>query len=124
MRVAAGIILIIVGIALLVGFVPRFIEDGIGTYDLPFVNPVMVVSALFFVTGGVFCLRRKYWRVCFASALLLVGLWVLLFFILAVVWALLPPGTPVWWIGVPIPVGILPIIFVCLRRREWSESKP
>jgi hypothetical protein len=122
MRIAAGILMIIVGIALLVSFVPRLIEDGVGTFDLPFVNLVMVISALFFVTGGVFCLRRKYWKVCFASSLLLLALLVLLLFILWVVWSLLSPYAPIWWIVVPIPVGILPIVFVCLRRREWQRS--
>jgi hypothetical protein len=47
----------------------------------------------------------------------------LLLFILWVVWSLLSPYAPVWWMVVPIPVGILPIVFVCLRKREWSESK-
>jgi len=123
MRIAAGIMMIVVGIALLVHFVPLLIEDGVGSYDLPFVNLVMVISALFFVTGGVFCLRRKYWKVCFASSLLLLVILVLLLFILWVVWSLLSPYAPVWWIVAPIPVGILPIVFVCLRKREWSESK-
>jgi hypothetical protein len=123
MRIAAGILMIVVGIALLVNFVPRLIEEGIGSYDLPSVNLVMVISALFFVTGGVFCLRRKYWKVCFASSLLLLVLMALLLLILWVLWSLLPPYAPVWWMVVPIPVGILPIVFVCLRKREWSESK-
>jgi hypothetical protein len=123
MRIAAGILMIIVGIALLVNFVPLLIEDGVGTFDLPFVNLVMVISALFFVAGGVFCLKRKYWRVCFASSLLLLVLLALLLLILWVVWSLLPPYAPVWWMAVPIPVGILPIVFVCLRRREWQKSQ-
>ena len=123
MRQAAGILIIVVGIALLVNFVPLLIEDGVGSYDLPFVNLVMVISALFFVTGGVFCLRRRYWKVCFASSLLLLVVLALVFFILWVLCLLLPPYGPVWWMVVPIPVGILPIVFVCLRRREWQKSE-
>ncbi len=123
LRIAAGILMIIVGVALLVSFVPRLIEDGVGTFDLPFVNLVMVISALFFVTGGAFCLRRKYWKVCFASSLLLLVVLALLLLILWVLWLLLPPYAPVWWMVVPIPVGILPIVFVCLRRREWRRSQ-
>lgn len=123
LRIAAGILMIAVGIALLVIFVPRLIEDGVGTFDLPFVNLVMVISALFFVTGGVFCLRRKYWKVCFASSLLLLVLLGLLLLTLWLLWALLPAHTPVWWMVVPIPVGILPIVFVCLRKREWRKAQ-
>jgi hypothetical protein len=123
LRIAAGILMIVVGIALLVHFVPLLIEDGVGTFDLPFVNLVMVVSALFFVTGGVFCLMRKYWKVCFASSLLLLVVLALLLLIFWILWSLLPPYAPVWWMAVPIPVGILPIVFVCVRRRDWQKSQ-
>ena len=123
MRIAAGILMIVVGIALLVNFVPLLIEHGIGTYDLPFSNLAMVISASLFVTGGVFCLRRKYWKVCFASSLLLLVLSALLLFILSVLCSLGNEYTPPGWSWFPIPVGILPIVFVCLRKREWSESK-
>lgn len=101
MRIAAGIMMIVVGIALLVNFVPRLVEHDIGTYDLPFSSLILVASASLFVTGGTFCLRRKYWKVCFASALLLLVLSGLLILILWVVWSLLPPSTPVSWIGFP-----------------------
>jgi hypothetical protein len=121
MRIAAGIMMIAVGMALLVNFVPRLIEDGAGSFDLPFVNLVVVISALFFVAGGVFCLRRRYWKVCFASSLLLLVLLAFLLLIFWVLWSLL--YAPVWWMVVPIPVGILPIIFVCLRRRDWQKSQ-
>jgi hypothetical protein len=121
MRIAAGILMIAVGMALLVNFVPRLIEDGAGSFDLPFVNLVVVISALFFVAGGVFCLRRRYWKVCFASSLLLLVLLAFLLLIFWVLWSLL--YAPVWWMVVPIPVGILPIIFVCLRRRDWQKSQ-
>jgi hypothetical protein len=121
MRIAAGILMIAVGMALLVNFVPRLIEEGAGSFDLPFVNLVVVISALFFVAGGVFCLRRRYWKVCFASSLLLLVLLAFLLLIFWVLWSLL--YAPVWWMVVPIPVGILPIIFVCLRRRDWQKSQ-
>jgi len=123
LRIAAGILMIVVGIALLVHFAPLLIAEGVGSYDLPFINLVMAISALFFVTGGVFCLRRKYWRVCFASSLILLVLLAFLLLILWILYLLLPPYGPGWWMVVPIPVGILPIVFVCLRRREWSGSK-
>ena len=123
MRIAAGILMTSVGIALLVIFVPILSEHGIHTYDLPFFNLVMIISALFSVTGGVFCLKRKYWRACFASALLLLVLSGLLIFVLSVLSSLGNEYTPPSWSWFPIPVGILPIIFVCLRRREWQKSQ-
>ena len=123
MRIAAGILMIIVGIALLGIFIPLLSEYGIATYDLPFSNLVMIISALFSVTGGVFCLKRKYWKVCFISALLLLVLSALFLFILSVLCSLGSEYTPPGWSWFPIPVGILPIVFVCLRKREWSESK-
>ena len=123
LRIAAGILMIIVGIALLVNFIPLLIQYGFGTFDLPFSNLVTVISALFSVTGGVFCLKRKYWAVCFASALLLLVLTALLIFILSILCSLGNEYTPPGWSWFPIPVGILPIIFVCLRKREWSESE-
>jgi len=122
MRIAAGILMIIVGIALLVYFVPLLIQDGVGSYGLTYVHLVMAISALFFIPGGAFCLRRKYWKVCFASSLLLLVVLALLTVILWVISSMFPPYHPTWWV-VLIPVGILPIIFVCLRKREWSESQ-
>jgi len=123
MRIASGILMISVGIALLFFFVPILSEHGIHTYDLPFFNLVMIISALFSVTGGVFCLKRKYWKVGFASALLLLVLSGLLIFVLSVLCSLGNEYTPPGWAWFPIPVGILPIVFVCLRKREWSESQ-
>ncbi len=123
MRIAAGILMIVVGIALLVYFVPLLIENGLGSYDLTYVYLVMVISALFFVPGGVFCLRRRYWKVCFASSLLLLVVLALFTLISWVLWSMFSRHGPVWGMVAPVPVGILPIVFVCLRRREWSESQ-
>jgi len=120
MRVAAGILMIIVAIGSLIYFVPLLIQDGVGAYGLTYLHLVMVISALFFVPGGVLCLRRKYWRVCFASSLLLLVVLGSLTYILWVISSMFPPYHPTWWV-VLIPAAILPIVFVCLRRREWQH---
>ena len=132
MRKAAGILLIIVGAALLTIFIPNLGEVVIDYYvadRLPGFNLVMVVLALFFVTGGVFCLTRKYWTVCFASASLLfvLSLFALTFFV--VLWSHAAHDA----LGVslaPLPVGLLqmvvgipPAIFIYLSRNEWLESQ-
>jgi len=112
MRIAAGILMIIVGMALLGTFVAVLGDYGIHAYDLAF-NLFIIISTLFFITGGVFCLKRKYWKACFASALLL--------FALLIFWSLsLPPGLS-WLTWFFIPGGTLPIVFICLRKKEWQE---
>jgi len=62
----------------------------------------------FVIMGGVFCLRRKHWGLCFTSSLLLALFVILGFFFFA---------APLFL----CPLGILPIVFVCLRKREWQE---
>jgi hypothetical protein len=132
MRIAAGILLIIVGVALLTIFIPNMGEVVINYYvaeRLPGFNLAMVVLALFFVTGGVFCLSRKYWTVCFASASLLFVLSLFAYTLFVLLWShaahdalgvhLAP--LPVWLLQ--MAVGIPPAIFIYLRRNEWLESQ-
>lgn len=109
MRRAAGITMITLGMAWL------GIHLSGGAYDLTF-HISVTISAVFLVTGGVFCLRRKYWKVCFASALFLfvpLGLWLLA----------LPDALPrlSWLVWFFFPTGFLPIIFVCLGKRKWQK---
>ena len=79
----------------------------------------LVVFFAFIVTGGVFCLKRKYWKICFASALL-AGLMAIYWIYGFTVFRLLPPFL-VWCILLSIITGTLAIIFVCIRKREWKE---
>jgi len=106
MRKAAGIIMIILGVTTMGVFVYRGIQ---GYYHLAF-TLLMSFLSVFVITGGVFCLMRKYWTVCFISSLLLA-------FSANLLWA--------WFFGhliyLFIAGGIIPLIFVCLRRREWQE---
>jgi hypothetical protein len=119
---AAGILMEVVGIGLLVYFVPDLIQGGVSDYGISYVHLVAVISALFFIPGGVFCLRRKYWKVCFASSLLLIVVSAYVTVILRIISPMFPPYHPTRWV-VLIPAGILPIIFICVRRREWQKSQ-
>ena len=72
------------------------------------VSPVFFASAfaaaIFAFVGGISTLRRKHWKMCLAASILST----LFLTLMIVVYGFM---------------GILPIIFVCLRKREWSESK-
>jgi len=106
MRKAAGIIMIILGVTMMGIFVHRGIQ---GYYHLTF-NLLMGFLHVFVITGGVFCLMRKYWTVCFISSLLLA-------FSANLLWALFFGHL----IYLFIAGGVIPLIFVCLRKREWQE---
>ena len=112
MRIAAGILLIVLGMVLLISFVPVLIDYG--GYDLGF-DLFVIIASVFIVTGGVFCLMRKVWGLCFASALVAI-----LFMIIWLMGSRLAETWLTWLISI---VGTLPIIFVCVRRREWQESQ-
>ena len=93
MRIAAGILMIIgaaLGIIVLraaYGYIPGLLGW------LPW------LWAFFVGGGGFYTLKRRAWKVCLISSILV-----------------LPVG-----IIPPFFVGILPIIFVCLRKREWES---
>jgi len=106
MRRAAGILMIIFG-GILTGIL---VYDGIQVHYRLDSNLLMSSLYVFVIIGGVFCLRRKYWKVCFISSLIL--------------------SCPVYlpWVWVVGPLifyiifgGIISLVFVCLRKREWQE---
>lgn len=113
MRIAAGFLLLILGIALLIGLVLIFIAGTIPALLLA-IYAVQALCAVFLVTGGVFCLKRRYWKTCFSSAL--VGV------VIGILYLTGPLDTPGWLDWLVIITGILPIIFVSLRKTEWQES--
>ena len=99
--------MIIFGMTMMGTFVVALSEGGIHDYDLPFILFV-IISAVFVITGGVFCLKRKYWKLCFTSSL---------FLSLFLIFCLFSLPIFIWFL---LPGGILSLIFVCLRKREWQ----
>jgi hypothetical protein len=122
MRIAASIMLIIFGALSL--FVHVFIlitHVGIIAFD-PVFDTLFMISTAFIVTGGVFCLKRKYWKLCLVSALLAV--FMMIFWLPGIFWLPhfpSPPSAIDWWVWSLIITGALPIIFVGIRKRGWQE---
>ena len=123
MRIVAGIILIIFGalgvralVVLLTGLVKTF--SFIPVEIVPTILLEIVPSA-FFVIGGVFCLRRKYWRVCLASASFaaLIGIFVVVTVSLGRAIFLGEGWIP--WIAVL--AAVISVIFISRTRKEWQE---
>lgn len=120
MRTAAGILMII-----LAGVLPGIVSmagEGImdiRTFDLWF-SLFIIISGVLLVTGGVACLKRRYWRLCFTGALFatfVMVLWVGLFgesLLFSLHWFYIDLFF--------IATGILPLVFVRVRKREWHES--
>lgn len=102
MRVAAGILMIFTAI---VGFsIIRAIIGYPGSQplasDIPYVSLLKWLSffwAFFVGIGGIYTLKRKVWKLCLISSILQV------------------------WVIPIIPIGILPLIFICVRKREWES---
>lgn len=118
MRIAAGILMIVYSVRTIVFAGGTLSVQGIES------SPIVlaaIISAVFIITGGGFCIKRKYWKLCFASSL------VLLLFLIFEVFLMFPLAwwlnIPNWWVVIPlsIPWPILPQIFVCLRKNEWQE---
>ena len=123
MRKAAGIILIIFGalgvrslVILLTGLVNTF--SFIPVQMVPTILLEIVPSA-FFVIGGVFCLRRKHWRVCLASASFagLIGIFVVV--TLSLGRAIYMGEGWIPWIAVL--AAVISVIFISRTRKEWQE---
>ena len=112
MRIAAGILLLLLGVTLLIALVLVFIATGIPAFGLA-LDLFEILCAAFLITGGVFCLKRRYWKVCFSSALLAV--------IIMILFLTGPLDTPTWLTWFVIITGILPIVFVSLRKTEWQK---
>ena len=108
MRKAAGIMLIILGTYVLVVEIIPLIRGGIPFYP-PDVLPI--VLGAFIATGGIFCIRKRYWGLCLASAIAAV--------LTGYRWLIAGEGWTPEWVIMPI-LGTLPIIFVCGRRKEWK----
>jgi len=82
---------------------------GLNLHELA-LSLFLILPAAFIVTGGVFCLQRKYWKVCFASSLVTV--------VIMITWWISQADSMLAW--VVSMVGTFPIIFVLLTKKEWQ----
>jgi hypothetical protein len=113
MRQAAGIMLIIFGMFLLNTSIYGLSGYGIDIYEIVF-DLLMIIPVAFLITGGIFCLQKKYWRVCLASA------WFAVF--IMILWLTGSHPDALGWLSWAFSIlGTLPIIFVYLAKTEWKE---
>ena len=119
MRKAAGILMIIVGVGSVYFGVGPLIHS-LGTGSMPiFPSILYIVPGAFLIIGGRFCLWRRHWKLCFASALLPVVI-----MIFEVLWSLSSPWlSAAGFLVLPGVLLITAIVFLYLRRREWPESQ-
>jgi len=124
MRIAAGIILMVLGMVGLVGLVLGLSHSSI---DLSIV-PWRIISGGFLVTGGVYCLKRRYWRLCLASALLalLIGISSAIFSVVgASLYGPVPPTWVfmVWGTWVMLAGAAISTIFIYRTKKQWQKSE-
>jgi len=112
MRQAAGILMVAFALFLLIDGVFSVSHYGLGFYELA-LSLLLIIPAAFIFAGGVFCLERKYRRVCLASASLAA--------FIMIVWLTGYAAVSVALAWVVSIVGTLPIIFVSLTKKEWQE---
>jgi hypothetical protein len=111
MRTAAGILMVAFALFLLIDGVFSVSRYGIDVYDLA-LSLLLIIPAAFVFAGGVFCLQRKYRRVCLASASLAA--------LIMILWLAGHAAGSIWLAWVVSMVGTFPIIFVCLTKKEWQ----
>jgi membrane protease YdiL (CAAX protease family) len=122
MRIASGIILIILGVTGLRGLIFLIRESMIRVPSIPssaVFNVIWyIVPVVLFVCGGVFCLRKKYWRVCLASASFAVFMAIVTVVEPSVrLGRLLMP-----WIAWFVVIGaVISTVFIAVSKKEWQE---
>ncbi len=125
MRIAAAIILIISGIAGLIGLVMSL--TGIYVELLRYLHLILwrIGSAALLVVGGVFCLRRRHWLACLASALfaLLIGIPSTIDYVRYITTYIRPLGpiSMTWGIWILLLGAVISTIFIIRRKKEWQK---
>lgn len=114
MRKAAGILMVAFALFLLITMISDLNRFGFSVYQLAF-SLLLIIPAAFVFTGGVFCLTRRYWKVCYPSALITL--------LIMFVWLIGHAADSIWLAWVVSMVGTLPIIFVTLTKKEWQETQ-
>jgi len=122
MRIAAGIILIILDVFVIRYLMFMFRELMIGVSSIPFSVVLIIISyivpAVLFAIGGVFCLRRKHWRVCLASASFAIFMAIFPAVELSVVLGRFTMPWTAWFVVIG---AVISTVFISLSRKEWQE---
>ena len=126
MRKAAGILLIVVAVALVVGAiidVIDYIYDEFGflagsVYDaiLGIISIPIILGSLL-VAGGVLCFKRRHWGVCLVSALVTLSFWI----IYGVLVLLSGDISDIWRVWIVVAGTLISTIFISVRKKEWKE---
>jgi hypothetical protein len=129
MRQAGGIILIALGMIGLIGLVVGVSHSGVYLSLLPRVL-WRIGSGALLVAGGVFCLRRRYWGLCLASALfaLFIGISSTIDNLryisanrMGPLWD--GPVGMVWGTWIVLLGAVISTIFISLTKKEWQKSQ-
>jgi len=116
MRKAAGVLLIIFGVFLLVAEISTLETLVVYWHRTQFfpLRLLHIVFPVIIVAGGILCIVRRYWGVCLASALLVLYM--------VIGWLISGyKSLDLEQLVLPIVLAVLPIILVCTRRKEWQE---
>jgi hypothetical protein len=128
MRIAAGIILIILGIVGLTGLAINLTTSNIYVELLSYLHLILwrIGAGALLVIGGVFCLKRKYWGVCLASALfaLFIGIASTIDYVRYITTNYIGPLGRIsmtWGIWILLLGAIIATIFISLTKKEWQK---
>ena len=127
MRIAAGIILISLGTVGLAGLVISL--TYIPSELLRLIFPILgrIASGVLLVAGGVFCLRKRYWGACLASALvaLLIGIPSTIDYVRWVQTAMWPLEliSMTWGIWILLLGAVISTIFIAVTKKQWQKSQ-
>ena len=121
--IALGVYFLYLLIAILavfgIGFLlAPFLPIGMQAVAAAFVVLGSIALAAFYITCGIFCLRRKYWRVCLASAsfAVLFSVWDLVGSVLS---SNILMGSITW---VMLVAAVIAVIFIVRTKKEWQET--
>jgi hypothetical protein len=125
MRKAAGIILIVIGVLGVTGAVMGLTDIYVELVRHLHVVLWRIGSGAFLIVGGVFCLRRRYWRACLISALfaLFIGLFSTIDYVRHLETGVTPfTGVSLTWgFWIVLVAGVISTTLICVKRKEWQE---
>lgn len=125
MRIAAGILLLIVAVVIVVGMITDVIgymsdfgsRAAVSMSIILGIVPIPIILGSLLVAGGVLCFKRRHWGVCLVSALITLCFW-----IIPVVVLLTGEDPAINWRGWIVAAGaLISIIFISLSKKEWQE---